>query len=98
MGMPLNKRSYNPTECEQRLVDIDTLAGPLLLGRVIGAGLANVLRPGEVHQVQLPNLDQLLTFRAVFLHVNDDREDGVRAAAEQNINYNLYDNSAKSVS
>ena len=48
----------SPTECEERLVDVARLSGPL----VLSARAANILAAGQIDQVQLANAQHFFAF------------------------------------
>ncbi|KAH9390135.1 hypothetical protein TYRP_007684 [Tyrophagus putrescentiae] len=73
----LHQQRDDATERQQALVDVGRLAGALLHG----ARAADVLAAGQVDQVQLADLEDLLAVHQHLLDVHGDGEDAVRAAA-----------------
>ncbi|KAH9390187.1 hypothetical protein TYRP_007741 [Tyrophagus putrescentiae] len=73
----LHQQRDDAAQRQQALVDVGRLAGALLHG----ARAADVLAAGQVDQVQLADLEDLLAVHQHLLDVHGDGEDAVRAAA-----------------
>lgn len=83
MRLLLDKGRDNSPEGQQRLVDVDALARALLLRGIVRASLRDVLRPCQVHQVELPDLDQLFALLGILFDVHYDCEHCVRTAGDR---------------
>ena len=69
-----HKTRNDPSKSKQTLVDVSGLAG-LLFGRT---GTTNVLGSGQVDQIQLSDLVELVAIDRAFAHVHGHGKDGVR--------------------
>lgn len=65
----------NPSESKQTLVDHTSFPGAL----VLGSRTSNVFGTSKIHQVELADFQEVLSFGGGFLGVNRNREDTVRS-------------------
>jgi len=74
LGPAGHKTRNDTSKSKQALVNVSGLAG-LLFGR---AGTTNVLGSGQVNQIQLSDLVELIAIDRALAHVHGHGEDGVR--------------------